>query len=159
MSTCSSCLATIFVYQIQIEDTYFLEMTVSHFKRNGHELTTKENILFINESLILDFYDFCKDHMNFATISFRIADEDWKPLHEIEKLIEVQWIDDIIVKKLVTCHIQPIVDINSNIYGYEILSRFSTSDGQSKSPYEVFTAAKTRNRLYALDKLCRMTAV
>ncbi|HYK72306.1 MAG TPA: EAL domain-containing protein, partial [Pseudoneobacillus sp.] len=48
---------------------------------------------------------------------------------------------------------------NSNIYGYEILSRFFTSDGQPKSPYEVFTAAKTRNRLYALDKLCRMTAV
>ncbi|WP_442597956.1 EAL domain-containing protein [Neobacillus sp. D3-1R] len=159
MSTCSACLTSSLVYQIQIEDSYFLELTVCHFQRNGHQLTKKDHILYVNESIILDFYDFCHDHMDGSAISFRIAEEPWRPLHEIDKLIKGQWIDDIIQKKLVTVHIQPIVDTDTEIFGYEILSRFSTSDGQSKSPFEVFTAARERNRLYALDKLCRMNAV
>ena len=32
-------------------------------------------------------------------------------------------------------------------------------DGEYIAPYEVFQAAKVRNRMYALDRICRLTAV
>ncbi|MOA09588.1 putative membrane protein YjcC [compost metagenome] len=56
-------------------------------------------------------------------------------------------------------YFQPIVNIDEQIYAYEALARFIDEDGSLLYPNQVFSAAKTRGRLYALDRLCRMKAV
>lgn len=40
----------------------------------------------------------------------------------------------------------------------EVLSRFTREDGSMIYPNEIFSAARARGRLYALNRLCRMTA-
>ncbi|WP_143522443.1 EAL domain-containing protein, partial [Pseudomonas sp. 2822-17] len=81
------------------------------------------------------------------------------PLSKIEALLEMQWIDQVIRKELITCYYQPIINVKKEVYGYEILARFQQEDGSIIYPNKIFEAARERGRLYALDKLCRMTAV
>jgi EAL domain-containing protein (putative c-di-GMP-specific phosphodiesterase class I) len=69
------------------------------------------------------------------------------------------WIDQVIKNGLLTCYYQPIVDREEKIYAYEILSRFKKEDGTLIYPNIIFEAAKTRGRLYELDRLCRLTAI
>ncbi|WP_236939286.1 EAL domain-containing protein [Evansella clarkii] len=52
-----------------------------------------------------------------------------------------------------------VVTRDEEVYGYELLARFKREDGSFLFPGEIFGAAKTRGRLYALDRVCRMTAV
>ncbi|WP_400244526.1 EAL domain-containing protein [Niallia sp. JL1B1071] len=71
----------------------------------------------------------------------------------------MEWIDQVIKKKLLTCYFQPIVNREESIYAFEILARFKKEDGNLVYPNLIFEAARTRGRLYALDRLCRLTAV
>lgn len=64
-----------------------------------------------------------------------------------------------IKKRLVTCHYQLILTADGEVYAYEMLARFYNEDGETIFPGEIFGAAKERGRLYALDLVCRMTAV
>lgn len=123
-------------------------------------LRLEENGQFtLRENDAKDFVDYCFDHMDISTISFKVPNQDWKPLERIEGLFEVEWVDKVIREEQLTCYYQPIVDTDYNIYAYEILSRFLDEDGNILFPGEVFSAAKERGRLYALDRICRMTAV
>ncbi|MEK4714398.1 EAL domain-containing protein [Sporosarcina sp. FSL K6-5500] len=86
-------------------------------------------------------------------------DSDWKPINEIIELLEFKWIDQVILKNNVTFHIQPIVTKSQEVFAYEMLARFQDDNGNSVAPSKVFTAAKKRNRTYALDRVCRIAAV
>lgn len=97
--------------------------------------------------------------MEIHEIQYRMLLQDWKPFIEVETVLEVQWVDEMIKEKSVHCLYQPIVKASCEIYGYELLSRFKNKEGAVVYPSEMFGAAKARGRLYALDKLCRMTAV
>lgn len=159
---CKSCLVEKAEYEIKFEGSLnhsMLPGVIKHLSRRKAEVKVKENLLLMNESGVKELVDFCIDHMNPSEISFRINNQEWKPLTQLEKILEMQWVDEIIEKKLVHCHFQPIVNAKEEIFAYEILSRFKKEDGTSVSPNDIFLAAKNRGRLYALDRLCRMTAV
>lgn len=132
---------------------------IQHFKRKGIHVEIKEDKFKLNESDVIDFMDFCKDHMDPSGVSFKLPNQDWKAFEELDDVLEKQWIDDVIKNEQLICYYQPIVDIEKQVFGYEILSRFQDKDGSIIYPNEIFSAAKTRGRLYALDRICRMTAV
>ncbi|VEF46099.1 diguanylate phosphodiesterase [Bacillus freudenreichii] len=160
--TCKSCLVEKVEYEVKFEEKVnhsLLAKIIMHLHRRNVDVTENQNILLLNELGVKELYDFCMDHMNPAEALFRINNQEWKPFSEIEKILEMQWVDEIIKKKLVYCHFQPIVNAQEEIFAYEILSRFNKEDGTVVYPNEAFSAAKNRGRLYALDKLCRMTAV
>ncbi|KAF0821110.1 EAL domain protein [Bacillus sp. ZZV12-4809] len=73
------------------------------------------------------------------SVSFRSFDEAWRPIEEVAEILDSLWIDEVIA--------------------YEMLARFYREDGSVIFPGEIFSAARKRSRLYALDRLCRMTAV
>ncbi|MHC0037979.1 EAL domain-containing protein [Pseudoneobacillus sp. C159] len=159
---CKSCLVENLEYEIQFKGHFNHSMMpdiIEHLNRRKIEVKVIENLFIIKEPYVKELVDFCMDHMNPSEISFRTKNKEWKPLTEIEKIIEMQWVDQIIKKKLVYCHFQPIVNANEEIFAYEILSRFKKEDGTIVFPNDMFSAAKNRDRLYALDRLCRMTAV
>lgn len=162
MSKCNACYPTDLHYQIKlngkINQTYIPHILL-HLERKNLLVTHKETILVVKEAAITELYDFFRDHMDTEQISFRIDQEEWKPVTDLPKTFDSQWIDTIITEELVTCHFQPIIDTAEEVYGYEILSRFKNQAEQPISPFEVFTAARTRNRTYALDRVCRMNAV
>ncbi|WP_254450349.1 EAL domain-containing protein [Cohnella herbarum] len=113
----------------------------------------------MNEAGISDLVDFCQDHMDVEQLTFRLNDGSWQPFREIRETLSSRWVDDIILQQRVICYSQPIVDDQGSVYAHEMLARFVQEDGSLLSPLTVFEAAKHRNRLYALDRLCRMTAV
>lgn len=93
------------------------------------------------------------------SVSFRSFDEAWRPIEEVAEILDSLWIDEVIANGLVTCHAQPILNGDEEVIAYEMLARFYREDGSVIFPGEIFSAARKRSRLYALDRLCRMTAV
>ncbi|OZM56931.1 diguanylate phosphodiesterase [Lottiidibacillus patelloidae] len=159
---CSSCIVMDVLFEIKMEGEANLSLlndVILHLNREHGIVKFDDNILTIKEASVREFVYFCNDHMEPEMVYFRIDNEDWKPIKQINAVIDVQWIDEIIIKELVTCYYQPIVNGNEEIYAYELLARFQHEDGSTLYPNEVFAAAKERGRLYALDRLCRMNAV
>lgn len=136
-----------------------LPQVIEHLKRREIAVVSKTQRFIIPESGAKELMDFCVDYMEPDNVTFRVNQGDWKPFSEIETVMEMEWIDEVIKKELLTCHYQPIVDADEQIFAYEMLSRFQNEDGSTIYPNEIFPAAKIRGRLYALDRVCRMTAV
>ncbi|MBS4223831.1 EAL domain-containing protein [Lederbergia citrea] len=159
---CNSCLIEDLQYEIKMNNDHNQSALLGIIKclnSRKIEVTVKENILCITESGVKELLGLSMDGLNQQLISFRLHTQEWKPISEIEKMLEMQWVDEVIKKKLITCHFQPIVNVSGEIFAYEILSRFVKEDGTLIYPSDIFLAAKNRGRLYALDRLCRMTAV
>ncbi|UTR12804.1 EAL domain-containing protein [Evansella sp. LMS18] len=159
---CRGCSVHELSYEIKLDglgNKAVQQEVINHLDRRGMDVQAKGNILTVNEPGVLELLDFCHHHLNVEEASFRLADKNWLPLSEVESVLELQWIDEVISKELITCFYQPIVTRDEEVYGYELLARFKREDGSFIFPGEIFGAAKTRGRLYALDRLCRMTAV
>lgn len=160
---CRSCLMLELEYEIRFggtENEAQLENVLNHLSRRKIWFKNAENGLTIKEAGVREFIDYCHDFLNMDQLSFRVENEnDWRPLKEIEGLLELNWIDDVIRNKQVVSVSQPIVTGDLEIFGYEILSRFKREDGSLIYPNEIFSAARSRGRLYALDRICRLAAV
>lgn len=159
---CRNCLISELQFDILIEgedNLAMLDMIVDHFQRRNLTIANKNQILTIHESGVKELLDFSRDYMEPEKIFFRFDETPWKKITEIESVMEMQWIDDVIHRNAIVSYSQPIVNNRNEIYGYEVLSRFTREDGSLIYPNEIFDAAKTRGRLYALDRLCRMAAV
>lgn len=115
--------------------------------------------IFTNENGATSIYDFSVDHIQIDDIFFRIHDDEWRPLLEFKEVVEAQWIDKVIQKRQIHCHYQPILNADKSVYAYELLARFTDEEGSIIYPNVIFDAARKRGRLYALDRLCRLTAV
>ncbi|WP_040225401.1 EAL domain-containing protein [Bhargavaea cecembensis] len=115
--------------------------------------------LTVREAAVKGLLDYMDRHMDTAHIRFRIDRGEWRPIGEAASLLDAKWIDQIIDTEAVHFHIQPIVDRDGTLYAHEMLARFRSENGEVLSPFPVFEAARTRNRLYALDRVCRMNAV
>ncbi|ADU32481.1 EAL domain-containing protein [Evansella cellulosilytica] len=160
--TCKSCLIDEVIYEIKIdgdENVSFIGEVVEHFRRNNFKVSFASNIIKLEETGVIDLFDFIMDHMPAHHVSFRTNGGEWRPFLEIKEAYKLRWIDDVIENERLTCYFQPIVNQEEEIFGYEILARFQKEDGSLIYPGEIFDAARKRGRLYALDKLCRMTAV
>lgn len=159
---CKSCLVLELQFEILLKNPkniLMIPVLVNHFQRNKLTVKVEGNQLIINESGVREFLDFSAHFMDVENLYFRFEYNDWKPIKEIEYILDMQWVDEMIRRKAVVSYSQPIVNANEEIYAYEVLSRFTREDGTLIYPNEVFTAAKSRGRLYALDRLCRMAAV
>lgn len=115
--------------------------------------------IVLRESAVADFYDFCLDHMTSESMNYRVNDGVWKPMATLPDALRERWVEGIIAEERVVPYAQPIMTGDGDIYGYEVLARFMADDGNLLPPAEVFAAAKLRNRLYALDRMCRIAAV
>lgn len=159
---CKSCLLTEVLYEICFEgeeNQRMLPILIHHVRLQQGQISQRGNILLVREEAVIDLVDFCQEHMQADLIFYRTEGTDWRSLGSIHSVLESQWIDDLIANERITPYFQPIVDPEQNIYGHEILSRFEDEHGMSIPPNETFSTAKRRNRLFALDKLCRITAV
>lgn len=161
--SCKGCLVLDLQFEILLKGTKNASMIhtlVNYFQMRNLQIHIKDNNhLILNESSTREFLDFCRDNMDYDNIYFRIENNTWRPIVEMASILEMQWIDEVIRKKSVVSYSQPIVDVDGKIYAYEVLSRFTREDGSLIYPNEVFTAARNRGRLYALDRMCRMSAV
>ncbi|PIC72843.1 diguanylate phosphodiesterase [Sporosarcina sp. P26b] len=160
---CKGCIVRDIDYEVSFEKCQQPALIVSieeHLKR-AHMLVRQEDQTFhVKEQGIKELYDFCVDHaVEMDSIQFRLDQTDWRPFTEVMQVVEMQWIDQVIKDEQLTSHYQPIVTPDLEIYAYELLARFYHKDGRVIYPNEIFTAAKERGRLYALDRVCRLTAV
>ena len=159
---CKNCLMLELEYEILFtgeSNLSNLQQVIDHLNRRKFLIKEDNNTMFVKESGVR-VSDFCQDFMDMEMISFRVEkDEQWKPICEIENVLQLDWIDDVIREKRVVSFSQPIVDEHATIFGYEILSRFIREDESFIYPNEIFAAARSRGRLYALDRMCRLAAV
>lgn len=118
-------------------------------------IKVKNDVLTVKEQSVAGLYDYFKDNMDPKNIVFRLDRKEWLPIEEALESLDFQWIDNVISKELVMFHVQPIT-ADRQIYAHEILARFND---ERVGPLDVFTAAKKRNRTYALERVCRMSAV
>lgn len=159
---CNNCTVNELIFTIKVKGTGNLAMmpeVMQHLKRRNILVEFTGDLIKVKETEVRDFVDFCNDHMNPNDVSFFIPNQEWKPLKEIETVLDMKWIDEIIKNEQLICYYQPIVDAKGDTFAYEILSRFQNKDGSLIYPNEIFSAARERGRLYALDRVCRMTAV
>lgn len=159
---CNSCTVSELKFDIKLDgelNLSLIDKVISHLERRDMKITRKENRLLMNEPGAQEFLDFCMHLMDPANVAFRIDKGGWNPIEEMEQVFKTEWIDDVIRKELLVCHYQPIVTANEEIFAYEMLARFHNEDGSVIYPNEIFPAAKSRSRLYALDRVCRMAAV
>lgn len=160
--SCNACVVGNLQFEINVEGEQNLLIypeVVQHMERNSELVRAERNALVVSEAGMRDFLDFCYDHMESDKVLFRLDEGKWRLLAEAEEVIKSQWIDEVIRKQQVTCHAQPILNAEGEIYAHEMLARFYREDGSVIFPGEIFGAAKNRDRLYALDRICRMAAV
>lgn len=159
---CNSCTVAAIKFEIKLEgetNLSALQIVIDHLERREIEVSVKGNKLQMDEKGAREFLDFCRDLLDMDQVTFRINQESWQPLEGMSRVFATEWIDEVIKNERLTCHYQPIVDADEKIFAYEMLARFQNEDGSMIYPNEIFPAAKTRGRLYALDRVCRMTAV
>jgi EAL domain-containing protein (putative c-di-GMP-specific phosphodiesterase class I) len=159
---CNSCTVASLKFEIQFEgetNQSSLEQIVEHLERSEISVSRKGSVLQMDEKGAKEFLDFCNHFLENDKVMFRINRGEWRPVSEMEQVFTVEWIDEVISNERLVCHYQPIVTATEEIFAYELLSRFNNADGSTIYPNEIFSAAKSRGRLYALDRVCRMTAV
>lgn len=159
---CNNCSVAELKFDIKLEgekNLSLMDKVVSHLERRDMEFTKKENRLLLKEAGAQEFFEFCLHHMDPAQVQFRIDKGEWSAFEEMGNVFNTEWIDEVIRKELLVCHYQPIVTAEEEIFAYEMLARFHREDGSMIYPNEIFPAAKTRGRLYALDRVCRMAGV
>ncbi|MFC4409057.1 EAL domain-containing protein [Chungangia koreensis] len=159
---CQSCIVQELSVDIKFEgpqNQQMLDDVRNHLNRRDFWFEETEGIMTMTESGVKELLDFSQDYMEIEHIDYRFEKSEWKPFSTITHLLDKQWIDEVIQKKLIVSHSQPIVNRDGEIFAYEILSRFQREDGSVIYPNEIFDAARTRGRLYALDRICRLTAV
>ncbi|GKV65764.1 MULTISPECIES: EAL domain-containing protein [unclassified Sporosarcina] len=160
---CNACRVIDLEYEVSFKNCQqqaLIQSVEKHLKRANMLVRQTDSIYYVKEQAIKELYDFCTDHAaQMDTIHFRVDQTEWRPFSEVMQVVEEQWIDQVIKDEQLTSHYQPIVTADLEIYAYELLARFYHKDGTVIYPKEIFSAAKTRGRLYALDRVCRLTAV
>jgi EAL domain-containing protein (putative c-di-GMP-specific phosphodiesterase class I) len=126
--------------------------------------------VWLKESVLFELLDYLEAHMtldNIYAVLSSLSDplknlNDLRPIGSFKQEREASWIDTVIEKSSLCTHFQPIVKVTDGkleVIGQELLSRGLDEDGQIIPPYKMFEAARIRNRLFALDRACRIQSV
>ncbi|WP_430787595.1 EAL domain-containing protein [Virgibacillus flavescens] len=171
-SGCDICLPQRKGYTVYFEGGQTTELLTPYFETYLEEdwIELDASTFWAEESIVFDLLDYLVTHFDgsqiFITESKKskpfVAIHDKKPIETLHILKEASWIDRLIETQSIQTHYQPIVRINQNqvdIIGYELLSRGIDQEGNLIPPFKMFEAARTRNRLFALDRACRMVSV
>ncbi|WP_153733357.1 EAL domain-containing protein [Sporosarcina obsidiansis] len=160
---CKGCIIQDMEYEISFKNCRqpaLIQAITEHLNRSNMLVTQIDFVWKVKEQGIKELYDFCLDHAaEMDSLQFRLDQTNWRPFSEVMQVVEMQWIDQVIRDEQLTCHYQPIITPDQEIYAYELLARFYHKDGSVIYPNEIFSAARARGRLYALDRVCRLTAV
>lgn len=156
---------------------YFSEETIpqelfNYFEDRREDTWKKINnrMIWVIEPVFFDFIDYAEAHLVSDFIFAIISDvlDPLKQLNEMKKISdfklerESSWIDTLIKQQSIVTHYQPIVSFenqNVKIIGHELLSRGINPQGDIIPPFKLFEAARIRNRVFALDRACRMQSV
>lgn len=159
---CNSCSVTTLSFDIRLTgelNRSIIPIAIDHLERQGLDVLVKDNRLIMGEFGAREFLSFCEDLLESDFAEFRINRESFQPITEMRQVFDMEWIDEVIQNEQIVSHYQPIVDAERNVFAYEMLARFHDAGGNMIYPNTIFPAAKSRGRLYALDRVCRMTAV
>ncbi|MBT2582942.1 EAL domain-containing protein [Planococcus sp. ISL-109] len=159
---CSSCSVSTLTFDIRLNgelNQSIIPIAIDHLERQGLDVLLKDTRLRMDEFGAREFLSFCEDLLETDLAEFRIHQQSYQPITEMRQVFDMEWIDEVIQNERVISHYQPIVDAERNVYAYEMLARFHDANGKMIYPNTIFPAAKSRGRLYALDRVCRMTAV
>ncbi|MFC4100561.1 EAL domain-containing protein [Paenibacillus xanthanilyticus] len=163
MSECRSCLPGELHYRVTAgtgANENVMQEILPFMRAAGVIAKEEEGMVTVRESGMADFIDFCRDHMDTSRMTFQLDGEgEQRPFEALAPLLDARWIDSIVFEGRVVPYCQPILDREGKLFAHEILSRFAREDGTLAPPGEVFRAAKARGRLFALDRVCRMSAV
>jgi len=127
-----------------------------------------EQTIWISEQQAMERLDYFRAHMEAERIRAAAVNRpgdkpsQWLTLDEMQQRAEAHWIDAVIGEQRIRTVFQPIVSVQdgeTTVQGYEFLSRAIEMDGSLIPPFRMFSAAKARNRLFALDRVCRLHAV
>lgn len=160
--SCEGCGGNELLFEIKAEDTRHQNMLrdASRLMRVRNALhQANEDTFTIKEVEARELADFCKDHLDREKVRFRLPGGEWRAMSELSTILDTKWVDELIAEERICIYFQPIVDRDERIYAFEALARFKNEADSLLYPDQVFSAAKTRGRLYALDRLCRMKAV
>jgi EAL domain-containing protein (putative c-di-GMP-specific phosphodiesterase class I) len=129
-----------------------------------------DRMFWVEEPVFFDLIDYLEAHMDKSKI-FAVLSEVLDPLKNLHQIRpvdsfklerEASWIDTLIEKNAICTYYQPIVMVENgavNIIGHELLSRGLDEKGKIIPPYKMFEAARVRNRVFALDRACRIQSV
>jgi EAL domain-containing protein (putative c-di-GMP-specific phosphodiesterase class I) len=141
--------------------------------KNGDKFTPyrelDETTIWVPESSMTGLIDYFRAHMDAQQLQAAplaegaaAIDGPWHSLDEIARHHSAHWIDDVIAESRIKTVFQPIISVQDGraaVQGYEFLSRALETDGSLIPPYKMFEAARLRDRLFALDRVCRISAV
>ncbi|WP_139491010.1 EAL domain-containing protein [Brevibacillus dissolubilis] len=133
-------------------------------------LSINDRMHWVEESIFYNMLDYITNHLSsheiLAVMSKRTdplaALDQLKPVAQFLQEREADWIDSLITEQSILTYYQPIVGFQDQqpvIIGHELLSRGIDKQGGIIPPFRMFEAAKIRNRLFALDRACRITSV
>ncbi|MFC4779407.1 EAL domain-containing protein [Paenibacillus sp. GCM10023252] len=174
MDHCANCLVPDMGYHVEFGpqvsipfmDQYLLEYSSEKWLR------LSERVYWVCEEIFNDMLDYAVAHLDTSHIFAAVAPKvpahpnklEHRPIHEFQEQRSAHWIDEIIRRPGIQTHYQPIVSgtgsrSHPELIGFELLSRGCAEDGSLIPPARLFEAAKIRNRLFALDRACRLAAV
>jgi EAL domain-containing protein (putative c-di-GMP-specific phosphodiesterase class I) len=169
---CEVCLPTVRGYTVYFAEKENATTLTSYFQSFPEDSWKfiNERFVWLKESVLFDLLDYLEAHMNTDHIYAVLSSltDPLKNLNDIRSIglfkeeREASWIDSVIEKSLLCTHYQPIVkfeDGNLEVVGQELLSRGLDEEGQIIPPYKMFEAARIRNRIFALDRACRIQSV
>ncbi|WP_438433789.1 EAL domain-containing protein [Gorillibacterium sp. sgz500922] len=162
MDACRLCTNPGLVYEFKLDgarNADLLPALERFVKGLGLGEKRSETVVAIREEGVADYLDFGRDHLELENQTFRIDGGRWRPLAELDRVLGADWVEPILKAESIVSYCQPIVDAEERVVAHEVLSRFRRPDGSLAGPDEVFGAARERNRLYALDRLCRVAGV
>jgi EAL domain-containing protein (putative c-di-GMP-specific phosphodiesterase class I) len=133
-------------------------------------MLVNERTFWMVESVFYDLIDYVEAHMDANNIYAVLSDylDPLKNSHEKKEIKlfkierEASWIDSLIEQNSICTYYQPIVGVQNGslkVVGHELLSRGLDSEGDIIPPYKMFEAARIRNRVFSLDRACRMQSV
>ncbi|PKG23873.1 EAL domain-containing protein [Niallia nealsonii] len=152
-----------------VEDMEKIQYYFIKFAETEYKMINTSTIWLI-EPHFFSLMDYVCKHLKIEQVYAVESD----PLNPFEKIEEKQpltffnesrkssWIDDVIEENRLITYFQPIIGVHNNepvIIGHELLSRGMEKSGEIIPPYKLFEAARIHNRLFSLDRACRMQAV
>lgn len=170
--TCDVCQPKERGYTVFFSENQNIDQLI-HYFCNYSDTSWKhidEKTFWMIESILYDLMDYLEAHMDIDS-TYAVLSEVFNPLinfNDKKQLTffkaerEASWIDDLIKARSICTHYQPIVGIEEgqlHIIGQELLSRGLDAQGNIIPPFKMFEAARIRNRVFSLDRACRLEGV
>jgi EAL domain-containing protein (putative c-di-GMP-specific phosphodiesterase class I) len=169
---CELCLPITRGYTVYFAEDENVKKLTPYFRNfpAGEWEHIHDRIVWLKESLLFDLIDYLEVHMkteNIYAVLSNVSDPlknmmDLRNIETFKREREAEWIDALIESNSICTYYQPIVsarDGEISVIGHELLSRGLDEKGQLIPPFKMFEAARIRNRVFALDRACRIQSV